>query len=171
MIDDNIRPLISPEEVRKLARPTDADSDTVDRAIEEASQIVKETIGGELFYRLSTGVKYGLLMEGGTYETRCGRIRMFAGLKKALAYFTYARIIKTGNVRSSRFGLVSKNGDYSSHAGQEEIAQAYRDAYSFGQRYLQECLVYIMGNPGIFPDYRNHGQLGPDTMEVRVIGD
>ena len=62
---------------------------------------------------------------------------MLTGLKTALAYYTYARIVKNGDGNVTRYGFVQKENEYSSHIEFKEKVMAYDDAFSIADRYLK----------------------------------
>lgn len=72
---------------------------------------------------------YDELLNGGSYDAGYGEKRSFVGLKTALAYYTYARIVKNGDGNVTRFGFMNKNNEYSSRSDFKEKLMAYNDAF------------------------------------------
>ncbi|MCD8265694.1 MAG: hypothetical protein LUC33_00925 [Prevotellaceae bacterium] len=177
--DSPCRPLITPEEIGTLARPCEADRDLALRCIEEAQmRNVRPRLGSPLYLRLIHGVTYGLLMDGGDYEfwpcgdRRTGPMRRsFGGLKKALAYYAYARILRNSGLTVTRYGVVRKNDEYGTRADSRDIGVAAEDAVEMGDLYMQECLVYIHDNPDLFPDWRGGEGMSADWQRCMVLGD
>ena len=136
--------IITVEEIGTLARPCTIDEDIAVRYIEEAElQDVKSILGDALFYAVAGDAdKYAELLNGGTYES--GGVRYgFAGLKTALAYYAWARMVKSAVNHLTRFGYVSKNDDYSHAVDWKERQAAYNDAYAVADGYMQECVAYL----------------------------
>ena len=166
------RHLINAKEAAELSRPNYADSSIINACIEEAEQLdIKAALGDSLFLRLlNSDSDLGILMEGGEYE-RCGERRVFPGLKKTLAYYIYARVVKNGSSVQTRFAFVNKQDDHSNTSDFKDRMQAYNDAFSIADRYLKQCLDYILANKELFPDYRGHGRIKNNRVVTRIIGD
>ena len=102
--------LITPDDVQLLSRNSSClNPKDVNTYIEEAEQLdLKPAIGTALYMRLlnNTGNAQDnrALLYGGEYTTPCGDIAMFAGVRKALAYYVYGRIVKNGGRTATRFG-------------------------------------------------------------------
>lgn len=162
---------IEPHEVELYARPCTVDEEIVERAIEEAELLdIKPALGDRLFNHLQNSVEYARLMEGGEYEA-CGETRTFAGLKRTLAYYTWARLINSATHHLTRFGYVVKSDDYSRSADLRERQQAVGDATAIANAYMHECLRYIEAHPDIFADYRGCGAITANKTRYKVIGD
>lgn len=171
MITEHYKPLIKPEEIGDLARPCDVDREIAERAIEEATLLdIKPKLGDELFIRIVNDVEYSRLLEGGDYEDKNGGKHVFAGLKRALAYYAWGRLVKTGANHLTRFGYVNKNDDYSHAIEAKDRQTAYRDACAVADAYVQECFVYMANFPDIFPDYRGNGRLKSYRTRTKIIG-
>ncbi|MBR0281249.1 MAG: hypothetical protein IJQ81_06620 [Oscillibacter sp.] len=171
MITEHYKPIITPDDIRKLARPCDVDRDVAERAIEEASLLdIKPKLGEALFVRLVDNVKYSRLLEGGDYEDADGNVHVFAGLRRALAYYSWGRLVKTATNHLTRFGYVKKNDDYSHATEIKERQIAANDAFSVADGYIQECFVYMANNPEIFPDYKGNGRLRSYRTRTKIIG-
>ena len=65
------------------------------------------------------------------------------GLKKAVAYLAYSRVVKFGNSLPTRFGTMNNNNAYSSHTELKERQMIADDTYSIGLKYVEEVLYYI----------------------------
>ena len=111
--------LITTDEVSALSRGMSVhlDPDKIETYIRESENIyIKSALGDELFLDVKKNPeKYQLLLDGGTYETKCKKKIIITGLRVALAYYTYACIVKNVDGNVSRFGFVNKEGEYSSH--------------------------------------------------------
>lgn len=136
--------LITPEELSKLTRMSYIDDDKARCFIDEAEQNdVRSKLGDPLYGYICSHVDdlYDLLA-GCTYETQCGDTRYHAGLKKALAYYAYSRLIVGGNIELTRAGMVNRDSDYSYHSDIGERQQTSRETAAIADRYLNEVLDY-----------------------------
>lgn len=167
--------LITIEEVMSLARDMSqhVDKPKVEVYLRESEYIdIKSALGDALFLDVKEHPeKYSTLLDGGVYETECGVKKVFAGLKTALAYYTFARVVKNGDGSVSRFGLVKKESEYSSHADLKEKMIAYNDAFDVANRYLKECVVYLRDNKKQFPLYEGKGGLKANQTVFRILGE
>ena len=163
--------IIEPHEIELYARPCQAEEAIALRAIEEAELLdIKPALGDKLFNKLQNSVTFSRLMEGGEYEA-CGETRTFAGLKRTLAYYTWARLINSATHHLTRFGYVVKSDDYSRSADLRERQQAVGDATAIANAYMHECLRYIDANPDIFAEYNGCGAISANKTTFKVIGD
>lgn len=165
--------LITTDEVSALSREISAhlDHEKIETYIRESENIdIKSALGDDLFLDVKENPdKYLLLLDGGTYESKCRKKKIFAGLRVALAYYAYARIVKNGDGNVSRFGFVNKEGEYSRHTEFKEKMMAYDDACSVADRYLKECVLYLK-ECGM-PLYNGGGKLKSNRTVFRVIGE
>ena len=152
--------LITPEDVHELARNSSAQLDPRDVStyIEEAEQLdLKPTLGTALYLRLldNTGDEQAnmTLLYGGSYTTCCGDMAMFAGVRKALAYYVYGRIVKNGGRTATRFGFVEKRDEYSYQVDYKERLNIANDATLVADSYMKETLNYIEST-GLYPEYK-----------------
>lgn len=163
--------LIHPYEVEMYARPCTADEAIIERAIEEAELLdIKPALGDKLFNRLLSSVTYNRLMEGGVYEAD-GTTHTFAGLKRTLAYYSWARLVNSATHHITRYGYVVKSDDYSRSADLRERQQAVGDATAIANAYMKECLRYIEANPSIFAEYSGDGQITANKTVFSIIGE
>lgn len=165
------RPIIEPSDVAKLARPCDCDDDVILRTIEESEMLdIKPTLGDALFLRLGTHVEFDRLLNGGEYQNDKGETFVFAGLKRTLAYYVWARLVKTSTNHLTRFGYVVKQDDHSRATEFKERQIAYNDAFAIADGYMKQCLAYIIANPEIFADYYKKGSLKANRTKFKIIG-
>lgn len=136
--------IITPDEIEVLARPCTIDEEIAWRYIEEAEmQDVKPLVGDALFFDICDHPsKYEELLEGGICEIK-GKKLGFGGLKRAVAYYVWARMVKCSVHHLTRFGFVNKNDDNSHAVEWKERQAAYNDAYAVADNYMKECLAYI----------------------------
>lgn len=138
--------LLTPNEVSLLARPVYSDEQKAMRYIYEAEQNnLKPAMGDDAYLRAKRNrtAETEMLLKGGTYTDEDGRERHFAGLKRALAYYTYSRLVESSNIELTRQGVVNRRSDYSDEADRQERIEASRETYAIADRYLKECLAYL----------------------------
>ena len=106
--------LITTLEVSSLSRSMSVhiDEDKIETYIRESESIdIKSALGDALYLDVKDNPdKYKLLLEGGIYEGKDGK-QLLTGLKTALAYYTYARIVKNGDGNVTRYGFVQKESE------------------------------------------------------------
>lgn len=172
------RHLITPSDVLALSRNSSQsiNHQDIEVYIEEAEQLdIKTTIGTALYLRLlnDTGDKDAnrKLLYGGTYKSCCGEVSMFAGIRKALAYYVYGRIVKNGGRTSTRFGYVEKQGDFSSRVEYKERLDAANDATLVADSYMKETLNYLEQS-GVYSEYKYCGRgMQNRRVTIKVIGE
>jgi len=121
--------------------------------IDEAEAIdVKPILGEQMYIDLSeaqTGTTLTadqvLILDGGVY-TVDSRKYVFSGLKKAISYFVYSRLIKNADGQLTRYGFVNKELNESQRPELREKIQAADDAMKTGNAYLNEVLQFIKLN-------------------------
>lgn len=123
--------------------------DQLDAFITEAEQMyVKPALGENLFIRLLDIEKaekdeaLKILLDGGIYSDSDGHSHSFVGLRMAMSYYVYAQNVMTGDFQSTRYGMVVKDNDYSSHISSKERSDAYNNALEVANTYLKDCIVY-----------------------------
>lgn len=136
------RPFITPQDISLLARPCYADEAKVLAYIYEAEQNnIKPKIGDDLFLRLKDG-ENSLLLDGGTYEKN-GKRYYLNGIKKALAYYAYSRLLESGSVNLTRQGVVNRRSDDANAVNEDNIIKISRETYAIADRYMQEIMDYL----------------------------
>lgn len=163
--------LVTADEIRYYGRQIGklVSNDKLATYIDEAEQLhVKPIIGNALYLRLVRYIEQGcgepqldILLNGGIYEVpscECGggQGEVFVnGLRKAIAYFVYAQNVMVGDFESTRYGMVTKSGDYSERLSDKNRSECYNNALDMANGYLQECVDYCkavglikrLGNP------------------------
>ena len=167
--------LITTLEVSTLSRgmSVHVDEDKIETYIRESESIdIKSALGDALYLDMKEHPeKYELLLDGGTYEDKLGEKKMLMGIKTALAYYTYARIVKNGDGNVTRYGFVQKEEEYSSFADIKEKVMAYDDAFSIADRYLKECVMFLEDKKNDYPLYKGNGKIKANRTVYRVLGD
>ena len=147
--------LTTATEIRALCRPiTQHYKDVnIEVYIDESEAIdVKPILGEQIYIDLceaQTGTTLTdnqlLILDGGVY-TVDNRKYHFSGLKKAIAYFVYSRLIRNADGQLTSYGFVNKELNESSRPELREKLQAADDAMKTGNAYLNEVLQYIKLN-------------------------
>ena len=168
--------LITTDEVSKLTRGMSVyiSGDKIEAYIREAENMdVRPALGDALFLDIKAEPeKYQLLLSGGEYETKCGDKRILVGLKSALAYYSYARLVKNIDGNVTRFGYVNKDDEYSSRPEFREKLQAYNDAFDVASRYMKECVDYLRENRDTYPLCRmGMGKIKTNGATYKIIGE
>lgn len=159
---------ITPMEVSMHSRPVHADETKVLRYIQEAElNNVKPAMGDDAYMDAKTSDRYPLLLDGGTYDHQ-GRRYRFAGLKTALAYYTYSRLIESSSVDVTRQGVINRRSEYSDSADSSVIVSVSRETYAIADRYMEECLQYIRSIDG--GDCGNN-DVNSNRTKFKIIGD
>lgn len=100
---------------------------------------------GEHIYALEEGelpTEEYKLLNGGYYTDDCGTEHFFMGLKAALAYLAYARMIRNHSTNVTTYGVVVKSGEDSTPADARTISAAALDAQRIGEDYLAAAVRY-----------------------------
>lgn len=139
--------LVTREDIAREVRPTSADEALVDRCIEEAQNLdIIPAIGAEWWLKVldrDNDATAQLLWDGGIYKDTCGDAHIFAGLRKALLYYAYARLVRSSGGVSTRFDFVVKADQYSDSADLQAKTQAYNEAFSIADGYKAQALAYL----------------------------
>lgn len=179
--------LITKQDITQFARPCNADDALVARCIEEAELFdIRPVIGDTLYMDLQAAIekhqygtftdefddsfdkqqKVAFLYSGGKYEDKRGDWHIFIGLRSALCYYAYARIVRNGNGTQTRFGYVNKDDAYSSHATTAERMQAYNEAFELADAYMIEVKRFLREMcPELAPN-----KMKNNRIKLHVIG-
>lgn len=141
--------LITTDEVVSSGRPmgTNIDSERLQAYITETEMMyVKPVLGDTLFHSLladeeDANEKYVQLLKGGAY-TADGNVYSFAGLKATISYYVFAKNVMVGDFQPTRYGIVMKESDYSSHVSSADRSACYNDTLEVANKYLQDCVDY-----------------------------
>lgn len=167
--------LITTSEARGKARDIGQNiSDSkINVFIQESENIdLKSALGDALFLDMKENPDaYAKLLDGGEYSTNRGERRAFSGLKSALAYYVYARIVKNGDGHVTRIGFVNKESEYSSRPDIREKVMAYNDAFGVADRYLKECVRYLNDCKDEYPLYKGNGGIKANRTIFRILGE
>lgn len=154
--------LITPQEFATLARPVSIhlDDDDVMKFIDECEDVFiipaigygnfKAALGKSTFdetFDVTFNPK--ILIDGGEYEDteRCGCsdgktvLKYCKGLKATLAYYVYAKMLRSDGGIMSRAGYMRHNDEYASHA--DDGHKQYTDVMDIADKYMGDCLQYL----------------------------
>lgn len=181
--------LITPEEVGKYSRPISMhmDQDVVMSFISEVEEIsIIPAIGESVYKSLLSNPAKGsnrILLDGGwedhsfdstfdkTFATGTDEART-VGLKKAIAYYVYARLLRWNDIQVTRFGSVKKDGEYSEKPYGSEKSSQYGEAVDIADRCLANVVSYLERRRDRYPGSgcNNHTIVNTRTR-FSVIGD
>ena len=164
--------LITSKEVSALARDMSMhmDEERVNTYIRESEMIdLKPRLGDSVYLDIKEHPeKYTELLEGCTYEVD-GEKKIIAGLKTALAYYAYARLVKDGTGNVTRYGYVNKESEYSSNAEFKQRMMQYDSAFVIADNYLRECLIYLDETKNEL--YKGRGKMKANRTMYKIIGE
>ncbi len=149
--------LITADQFRELARPTSVhlDEDEVNAYIRECEDAnIIPAIGYERFKAATEQGEWGdsvlpdfqpaVFLDGGEYSQDETKVQKYtSGIRKALAYFTYARLFRADGTIISRAGGMRHRDDYSDHVQDVSNNKQYNDIMDMAERYLSDALEYL----------------------------
>lgn len=172
--------LLSLNGFRELARPTSVhvDAKEIDKYIEECEDMyIVPAIGLEWFKRLLGDIEkemeqeYTLLNGGEWIDAPCGCgdgvLKKCHGIRKALAYFVYARMIQNDGSIMTRTGLMQHNDEYASRSDDRNRVRKYDEVMNVAEMYLSSVLAYLKHITG---DCRV-GKVRGTRLRITAIGD
>lgn len=151
--------IIQPEDVGVLSRPI---SQHIDKMLltsyisEVEDSIIRRAIGDKLLRAVKEFPD--------EYEDILTDDELTGGLRKAVAYYVYANLVKRGEIIVTRFGAVEKNDEYSTRLEHEKRNATYRDSMRTADMYLSIVVMYA----------KNTGLIDTEQVarkSVYVIGD
>lgn len=151
--------LILASDVATFSRPiTDKiDASRVGAYIAEVQQVkLKKALGSALLLDLCENetAANNLLLNGGQYETNGARVAL-RGLKVALAYFTYAKLVINNPVNITRFGAKTVNSEHSQSIDWKQLSAIASDAESYGDDCLSEVLALLKAKSQDYPHFKS----------------
>lgn len=118
---------------------------------------VKKWLGDSLLNELSTQFDANTLttlnntlLDGGSY-TYDENTYFFSGLKDCIAYFTWARFIKTDAFKFTATGIVKKNDTLSEPASNKDLQMLSGDALSSADALKLDVIDYLNRNKVSYP--------------------
>lgn len=180
------KPLITVEQFRELARPTSAHLDE-----EDVRTFIRECednyIIPAITYRQFKGAvecegstpwddsfdetfKTTVFLDGGEYKRDEGEktetVEWCSGVRKALAYFVYARMQRVDGNILSRSGAMRHTDERAEHTDDSKLRQ-YGDTMAMAERYLAECVAYLK----LHLRDKNIKPLKTTRARIKAIGD
>ncbi len=140
--------ILTVSEFKELARPTSKhiEENEVSTFIRECEDMhVIPAVGLETFENLTVeevSEECQTLLNGGVWTDREGKKRKCAGLKMALAYFVYGKMMMADGAIVTRTGLMQHNDDYASRTDDKNRVRRYNDVMNVAETYLDGCLSY-----------------------------
>ncbi len=142
--------------------PQATDDAKVERCIREAQQFdLRPLIGDALYYDLVRNYDpdlsggpdetYEKLVDGESYENDLEELIEFSGLRMAIKYWAYARLIASQNVNVTTHGVVIKTNDFSTPVSNATISAEVSSARQGAVRYWEEAKAYLNTKIDDFP--------------------
>lgn len=170
--------MITVEQFRKLARPTSAHVDEEDvlsyvRECEDSyiipsigwARFKAATDSGDWGDSVAKGFIPDTFLDGGEYGDDGERYTN--GIRKALAYYVYAKMTRADGSILSRAGAMRHMDDYSQHYQDSGGNKQYNDIMDMAEKYLSNALEYLRL-------YTNDGEVKKQRgtrAHIHAIGD
>lgn len=149
--------LITAAEYKVLARPASVhlDDDEVQAYINECEDMhIIPAIGYANFVAAINSETFdntfdetfslSIWLDGGAFTTSgCGcneRTEWCAGLRKTLAYYVYAKMLRADGTIVARAGAMRHNDQYAQHV--DPNRKQYDDVMDIADKYLEGCMLY-----------------------------
>ena len=176
------------EQFKQLARPTGnhIDEEEVKVFIRECEdsfiipaigyERFKASIGqGDFGDSVLSGFNADTFIDGGEYSVgskdSSGKdikvLKYTSGIRKSLAYFVYAKILRSDGTIVSRSGAMRHRDDYSDHVQDLSNNKQYNDIMDMAERYLSDALEYLKA-------FTQKGEVKPQRgtrAHIHAIGD
>ena len=167
-MSNEVKHMITPAEFQELARPVSVHMDdaTVNAYISECENLYIIPVIGYGNYKAAVTSDESpwdstfddtftpsTVINGGEWTItpanacKCGTasetgLQYCVGLKKAIAYFVYAKIARADGAISARAGYMRHNDQYAQHVDDSKLKQ-YNDVLQIAESYLGGCLRYL----------------------------
>lgn len=134
------------------------DDRDIDPVITEAQEFdIKPVLGAAMYLDMMnnlTASKYIDLLDGKTYTPNgCADPIYFSGLKMALKYYVYARLLVTDGVKSTNSGFVQKTLENSERISGTQRTQMIAQTRSGAKAYEDELRAFLCNYSAIYPLY------------------
>ena len=164
--------LITPNEISSLAREVFIDESKANRFIAEAEELdVRPAIGDKMLQYIRNNVASCTDLLNGTTYTYNGQTYTFAGLKTAIAYYAYSRLIVGGDIEVTRSGMRSRDSDYSHQAPLDERQQVSRECSAIADRHINQALDYIKRTDTLAANLERSKRADSQRTKCKIIGD
>lgn len=146
--------------------------------IDEAEELdLKPQLGPALYKALVDGIAaspsvtiYQTLLDGEDY-TYCDETITYPGLKKAIAYFAYARYLAESDLISTVTGMARPTPDNSQIASDKSISRRIAQAREAGSHYFDEAHQYLCEKSDTYPLYKGDtGERRRGKVNITHIG-
>lgn len=185
---ENSRHLISVAQFKELARPTSkhVEEKDIEIFIDECEQnFIIPTLGYDVFKQALINSFDGtfdatfsgnILLDGGEYQrkdTECScnesesKTSYCVGLKKSLAYFVYAKMLRAGGAMLVRTGFVKHEENYATHIENKDNLNQYNDVMNIAENYLGSCIAYMKHHKLVTKNKKVRGT----RTRIKAIGD
>ena len=157
---------------RELARPTSVhldEGDTFNFIQESQDVFILPAVGTYMFARMCRSLiqpnadRFATrLLKGGYWYYDCNENELITtdvdgielltsypdakfchGIEKALAYYTYARMMRDDGAMVTRAGSIQHNDAYGTRLAQNEKHARYNDVMNAAELYLNSCLLFL----------------------------
>ena len=165
--------LIGIDDFLSLARQASKhlDEKEVMRYVEECEDMyIIQAIGLDKFNDLtksSVSSEDLILLSGGTFKNANGENEKCFGLKKALAYFVYAKMSMSDGSIITRSGNIQHNDSHAERKEQKEKVNRYDDVMNVAEEYLNSCLKYLKTLSG----YEETKRVKQTRLRIKAVGD
>ncbi len=176
---ENRKHILSAEELKAYVRPIsrhveDEDVETFIRECEDT--VIIPAIGLKRFKELcgeenQLGDENKILLCGGEYENRKGELKQCVGLKAALSYFTYAKMMMSDGTILTRTGLMQHNDSYAERSDDKNRVRRYNDVMNVAEEYLSTCLAYLASLNKVCCGNAEAGRVKGTRVRIHAIGD
>jgi len=155
-----MKQLINKVDIQELIQLTNSDFNT--NSIKESilnSQIMdlEPLLTDELYNNLLMNVtddNYQTLLKGGIYNFE-GTAYTNVGLKTVLSYYAYARFILFGDVKSTPFGNVIKDSNFSENENEASKKKRYKMYQQVAFKYWRNVELFLNRNATNYPLWNN----------------
>lgn len=164
--------LITPNEISSLAREVFIDDSKAIRFIDEAEDMdVRPALGDKMLQYIRDNKSSLTDLLNGTTYTYNGQTYTISGLKKAIAYYAYARLIVGGDVEVTRSGMRSRDSEYSHQVPMEERQQVSRECSAIADRHMNQLLDYIKRSDTLSQHLERPQKADTQRTNCKIIGD
>lgn len=133
---------------------------------------IMPALGAELYERLTTQQEPTaddlVLLNGAYYDGPNGR-EYCHGIRKATAYFAYARVLRNNQVNVTAFGVVQKTGSYSQPTDGTQVTDVAAEAIKMAELYLHSCVKYLHRNDDCACGRKRPGHPADSKLHIQVL--
>lgn len=176
---ENRRHILTAGELKGYVRPISrhVDDEELETFIRECEDtVIIPAIGLKRFKELcgeenQLGDENRILLCGGEYKNRKGELKQCVGLKAALSYFTYAKMIMSDGTILTRTGLMQHNDSYAERSDDKNRVRRYNDVMNVAEEYLSTCLAYLASLNKVCCGNAEAGRMKGTRVRIHAIGD